>query len=211
MDSEIGYSFMPQAEVLWIICWEDLIRLKKEVDEFGFCLPRESCRNTNEVSLEIGSVARENIQKMINACYPQLKKNVLNCFTKNNFPFHALKEEDASKIWHATYMGSSPSSRRYLGEILPQHLSETPNKEHELHTSIKDQDSASKSSQDQDETSSGASMAIPMVVAFVAAAVLILCCYRFCGSGRVSQNDERPLLSMSMNDCSVGIYIQKFD
>ncbi|KAJ1393147.1 Formin, FH2 domain [Sesbania bispinosa] len=36
------------------------------------------------------------------------------------------------------------------------------------------------------------------------AALIFLCCCRCCGSGRVRQNDERPLLSMSMNDYSVG-------
>jgi len=176
--------------VLWIICWEDLIRLKKEVDDFSLCLPKESCRNSNEVNVEIGSVARENIQQMIHACYPQLKENVLKCFRKNNFPIHALGEEDSSKIWHATYM-VSPSSRRYLGQVSPQHLSETANKEHEIHISIKDQ---------ADAKGSGGGMAIPLVGAVVAVVLVILCCYLFCGSGQVSQNDERPLLSMSMND-----------
>lgn len=128
---------------------------------------------------------------MINACYPQLKENVLKCFRKHHFPIHALKEEDASKIWHST----SPSSRRYLGQIFPRQLSETSNKEHELHISIKVK---------EDTKASGTSMAIPLVVAVVAVVLVILCCYRFCGSGQVSQNDERPLLSMSMNDYSVG-------
>ncbi|KAG2371848.1 Formin-like protein [Vigna angularis] len=190
-DPSSGLLTEDTAKVLWIICWEDLIRLKKEV----LCLSKESCRNSNRVNLEIGSVARQNIQQMINACYPQLKENVLKCFRKNHFPIDALKEEDASKIWHSTYMPASPSSRRYLGQIFPKQLSETANKQHELHISIKVK---------EDTKASGTSMAIPLVVAVVAVVFVILCCYRCCGSGQVSQNDERPLLSMSMNDYSVG-------
>ncbi|CAJ1956818.1 unnamed protein product [Sphenostylis stenocarpa] len=188
------------AEVLRIVCWEELIRLKKEAGDFDLCLSKESDRNTNEFSSEIGSVARENIKKMINACDPQLKENVLNCMRKNNFPFHNLKEEDISKIWQAIYLGSFPS-RRYLGQIFPQHhVSDTPSKGHELHTSIKAQNSNSKNA---NSSSSGTSIAIP-IVGVLLVAILIFLCYRFCGSGQVSQNDERPLLSMSMNDYSVG-------
>ncbi|WVY99541.1 hypothetical protein V8G54_025611 [Vigna mungo] len=186
-DPTSGLLTEDTAKVLWITCWEDLIRLKKEV----LCLPKECCRNSNQVNF--GSVARQNIQQMINACYPQLKENVLKCFRKHHFPIHALKEEDASKIWHST----SPSSRRYLGQIFPRQLSETTaNKEHELHISIKVK---------EDTKASGTSMAIPLVVAVVAVVLVILCCYRFCGSGQVSQNDERPLLSMSMNDYSMNV------
>ncbi|KAK7312904.1 hypothetical protein VNO77_37143 [Canavalia gladiata] len=38
----------------------------------------------------------------------------------------------------------------------------------------------------------------------IAAALLLLCCGRFSKTGQVGRNDDRPLLSMSMNDYSVG-------
>lgn len=161
------------AKVLWITCWEDLIHLKKEVGGLDLCLPNESYRSTHEV----GSIARENIQKLINTCYPQLKENVLHCLRRNNFQFNVPKEDD-SKIWHATYMGSL-SPRRYLG--------------------AKDKQQSSGS-----EETSGAPMGIIIPVAVLGVVVIIFCCYRLCGSGQVSQNDERPLLSMSMSDYSVG-------
>ncbi|RDX74526.1 Formin-like protein 5, partial [Mucuna pruriens] len=178
------------AEVLWITCWEDLIHLKKEVEDLDLFLPKESYRSTNE----IGSVARENIQKLINTCYPQLKENVLHCLRKNNFPFNNVPtEEDSSKIWHATFMGSL-SSRRYLGHVLPEHVS----------TSIKEETS-SDSGKNKDTNSSGSNtVIIAVVVTFFSSALLFFCLYWLCGSGQVSQTDEKPLLSMSMSDCSIG-------
>ncbi|TKY48992.1 Formin protein 5 [Spatholobus suberectus] len=212
-DQTSGLLTKDTAEILWITCWEDLIHLKKEVGDVDLCLPRESYRSTNEISSEIGSIAREKIQKLINTCYPQLKENVLHCLTKNNFPFNVPKEEDDSKIWHATYMGSL-SSRRYLGHVLPQHISETQNKEdespkknnHKSQGSNKKSNKKSESSgsEDKDKKTSMTTMAIIILVTFLGAALLLLCCCRLCGNGQVSQNDERPLLSMSMNDYSVG-------
>lgn len=197
-----------QAEVLWITCWEDFIHLKKEVGDLDLCLPKESYRKTNEISSEIGSIARENIQKLISSCYPHLKENVLHCLRKNNFPFNALKEEGDSKIWHVTYMGSL-SSRRYLGQVFPQHVSEISIKEDESPKKNKPKEKDSNKKDKKKSKSSGSkdknkntSMAITIIVTILVAALLFLCC----GSGRVRQNDERPLLSMSMNDYSVGTY-----
>ncbi|KAG4981359.1 hypothetical protein JHK82_034599 [Glycine max] len=194
------------AEVLWITCWEDFIHLKKEVGDLDLCLPKESYRKTNEISSEIGSIARENIQKLISSCYPHLKENVLHCLRKNNFPFNALKEEGDSKIWHVTYMGSL-SSRRYLGQVFPQHVSEISIKEDESPKKNKPKEKDSNKKDKKKSKSSGSkdknkntSMAITIIVTILVAALLFLCC----GSGRVRQNDERPLLSMSMNDYSVG-------
>lgn len=47
---------------------------------------------------------------------------------------------------------------------------------------------------------------ITALVTFVVAALLFLCCSRFCRNKRVKQNDERPLLRMSLSDFSVGTY-----
>ncbi|RDX91187.1 Formin-like protein 5, partial [Mucuna pruriens] len=45
---------------------------------------------------------------------------------------------------------------------------------------------------------------ITAVVTFIAAALLFLCCFRVRKTGHVRLNDDRPLLSLSMSDYSVG-------
>ncbi|XP_027353968.1 formin-like protein 5 [Abrus precatorius] len=45
---------------------------------------------------------------------------------------------------------------------------------------------------------------ITALVTFIAAALLFLCCSGYCKTGRARLNDERPLLSLSMSDYSVG-------
>ncbi|GAU26361.1 hypothetical protein TSUD_101950 [Trifolium subterraneum] len=82
------------AEILWILCMEDLIHVRKDIGDFGLCLPKESLSSNNEISTEIGSISRENMQKLISTCNPQLKENFLNCLRKNNVPF-----QDESKNW----------------------------------------------------------------------------------------------------------------
>lgn len=48
---------------------------------------------------------------------------------------------------------------------------------------------------------------VTAAVTFVLAALFFLCCSRLCRTGSgVRQNDERPLLSLSMSDYSVGMY-----
>lgn len=47
---------------------------------------------------------------------------------------------------------------------------------------------------------------ITALVTFIAAAVLFLCCTRYRKTGHVRLNDDRPLLSLSMSDYSVGMY-----
>lgn len=180
-----------------------MIHLKKDIEDLDLCIPKES--TSNKISSEVGSIARENIQELINTCYPQLKENVLHCLRKNNFPFNVPKEEDEFKTWHATNM-ESLSSRRYLGHVFPQHVSEISIKEEE---SPKKKDSSKKDKKNKSKEKDK-SMPIIIIVPLVVAALLLLCCYRLCGSGRVSQNDERPLLSMSMNEYSVGTYKSLF-
>lgn len=126
---------------------------------------------------EIRSIPKEDIQKLINTCNPHLKQNFLNCLRKND-----------------AYVGSV-SSRRYLRHVSPRHLGEK-----------KDKKKKSKKDKSSDHKKTVVhAIAITALVTFIFAAFLFLCCCRCCGSGRVRQTDERPLLSMSKNDYSVGI------
>ncbi|XP_057414870.1 formin-like protein 5 isoform X2 [Lotus japonicus] len=177
-----------QTKVL-ITCLEDLIHLKKEIGEHDYCIPQESPSCTGEISSEIGSVSRENIQKLINNCHPQLKENFVHCLRKNNFPFHIPQEEDDSTF----------SSRRYLGHVLPQHVSEKEGGSSDKRQKKKSRKAANNK---YHKKAFYRAIAITALVTFIAASLLFLCCCRCCGSGKVKQTDERPLLSMSMGDYS---------
>jgi hypothetical protein len=184
---------------------EDMIHVRKDIGDLGLCLPKESLSSNNEISTEIGSISRENIQKLISTCNPQLKENFLNCLRKNN--------KDG-------YEGSG-LSRRYLRRVSPRHLGEKKDKDNDNDGSSKksksdsDSDKSSKDDSDSDKKSKKSSeskhkkaiidaMVISALVTFTFAACLFLCCCKCCGSGRDRQTDERPLLSMSMSDYSVG-------
>jgi hypothetical protein len=179
---------------------EDMIHVRKDIGD-----PALSHSSNNEISTEIGSISRENIQKLISTCNPQLKENFLNCLRKNN--------KDG-------YEGSG-LSRRYLRRVSPRHLGEKKDKDNDNDGSSKksksdsDSDKSSKDDSDSDKKSKKSSeskhkkaiidaMVISALVTFTFAACLFLCCCKCCGSGRDRQTDERPLLSMSMSDYSVG-------
>ncbi|XP_012572630.1 formin-like protein 5 isoform X2 [Cicer arietinum] len=61
---------------------------------------------------------------------------------------------------------------------------------------------------EEDEHSNKTTVVVAVVLTtsliFLAAAVFFLCCSRFRKTGRLRQNDDRPLLSLSMNDYSYG-------
>ncbi|XP_004487624.1 formin-like protein 5 isoform X2 [Cicer arietinum] len=201
--------------MLWITCMEDLTHVKKQIGDVG----------NNEINSEFGSITRENIQKLISTCNPQLKENYLNCLRKNIAPF-----QDESNNLIVAY-GESVSSRRYLRRVFPRHLAEKQEEDDNENKGDddddddedeKDSDESSKKDKngsDSDKSSKKKSskskrrdrekavqnaIAITALVTFIFAAFIFLCCCRCCGSGRVRQNDERPLLSMSMSDYSVG-------
>ncbi|KAL5081757.1 hypothetical protein RYX36_010178 [Vicia faba] len=195
------------AEILCTICMEDLIHVTKDIGDLGLCLPKESHSRTNEVTSEFRSTTREYIQNLISTCSPQLKENFLNCLRKHNVPF-----QDQSKNWITAYEGSG-LSRRYLRRVSPRYLAEKQDKDgsskkdksdNGSDKSSKKKSKSSDSKNKQHEKAVYNAMAMTAMVMFVIAACTFLCYCRCCGSGRVNQTDERPLLSMSRSDYSVG-------
>ena len=256
-----------QAKLFRTTCCEDFIHLKKEVEYHDLCLPLELFASSNKVSSTIRPVAQADIQKLLNACHPQIKEIFLHCLRKNNLLLHVLGEEDDSKIRHVTNMGylfsTSSIPRRNPGRVLLQLISEppglgptvgsptpslTPSPEPSLPPSPEpslspspapapplpkplspplspssffpkltpppaadisappSSDTNGKEDNHSNKTTVVLSVVITLSVIFAAA--LFFLCFR--KAGRRRQNDERPLLSLSMNDYSFGTYYITF-
>ncbi|KAF7833887.1 formin-like protein 5 [Senna tora] len=225
------------AEFLWTTCSVDLIHLKEEVGDLGLCFSQESPSScTNEISSEIPSLARENIQKLINACHPQLKEIFLYCLRKNYLPHHGVTndENDEYNVWHATCTKSlfsrSNAPRRNLGLELPQRMSMPPGPGPTVKSHIRDQEQESKesgSSSPKKETylkeqikaskstkskkgkkkKDDKNMVIIAAAAAAVSVILVVVLLCLCCCCRKSQDrkyDERPLLSLSRSDHSIG-------
>lgn len=181
----------------------DLIQLKEEIGDLELCFPQESSSScANEISSEIQSLAQYNIQKLIDACHPQLKQIFLHCLRKNNLKHHGVygDEDVNSNVWHAAYIKTFHATRRNLGQ-LPQSISKPTGPGPTIKSYIRAQqpEGADKKS---DSTAIIAAAAASAAVTLV---VVLLCVFCFCRPGQVSRNDERPLLSMSRSDQSIGI------
>lgn len=92
--------------MLWLSCNLEFIHLKEAVEELHFCLTDEASSRNNQVDSESGSLAKENIQKMICLLHPQVKQTLLDCFRKNKFSFLVSGEDDGSSIWYDKYVKS---------------------------------------------------------------------------------------------------------
>ena len=220
-----------QAELLWTSCGLDLIHLKEDIEDLDLCFPREASGSTNVINSDIRSLAQKNIQKLISAHLPQLKQILLHCLRKNSLPFRVTGEDNQPKILHVPYF-KSPFSRisaprRNLGLEFPQHVSEasgrspTPPSSTPLSRRRLSSDSSTASrnastgrslkakteeKESDTQTTIIAAVVITASVTFIVAALLFICYSKFCRNGRVRKYDERPLLSLSMSDYSVGKY-----
>ncbi|OIV99137.1 hypothetical protein TanjilG_01112 [Lupinus angustifolius] len=116
------------VKVPWTTCSEDLIHLKKEVENDDF--PLASSDSTNKIISDIQLLARADIQNLINDHQPQLMKKYLHCLRKKYLPLCISGEEDDSKILHFAYMRSlfsrSSAPRKNVRHVFLQHISEAP-------------------------------------------------------------------------------------
>nr|KYP53459.1 Formin-like protein 5 [Cajanus cajan] len=196
------------AKVLWKYCGEGLFHLTKDFEDH-LCLSHELSGLSNKISSEIRLLAGEDIQKFINAYCPQFKENFLYCLRKNNLPLPVSGKEDDFKIWHVSYMGPlfSRSIPRPLQPSFPP-SSFFPKLTPPSSTSDISAPPLSDVSNQEDGHSNKKKVVLAVVitalVTFIAAALLFLCCSRYRKTGHVRLNDDRPLLSLSMSDYSVG-------
>ncbi|KAE9620737.1 putative formin, FH2 domain-containing protein [Lupinus albus] len=118
------------VKVPWTTCSEDLIHLKKEVENHDSPLLLASSDRTNKITCDIRILVRADIHNLINDHQPPLREKVIHCLRKKYLPLRISGEEDDSKILHFAYMRSSFSTssaaRKNVGRVLLQHISEAP-------------------------------------------------------------------------------------
>ncbi|GKV15724.1 hypothetical protein SLEP1_g26483 [Rubroshorea leprosula] len=106
VDPSTGEIDEKMAELLWISCRQDLIDLKKAFEGPYLCLSEEmpSCSHVN--NMKSHSLAKENIRKLIDVLYPQLKQTLLDCIRKKNLLDMVSGQESHPKIWYPEYLES---------------------------------------------------------------------------------------------------------
>lgn len=136
-------------------------------------------RSMSSEDLLNGDLPRIQTHDSLNAMCPQVKQILLDCLREKNRMFPEKKEFDT---WYTRYSGSLyySSKRRELAE-----------------------ESGEESSNSQ--TIIIAVGATACITFFVAGLLFYFCFGSSMGSGR---NDERPLLSLSLSDNSVGTFFR---
>ncbi|XP_022716970.1 formin-like protein 5 [Durio zibethinus] len=251
------------VELLWITCRQDLNGLKEAFEDPKLHLLEEipSSTNdintkpssTNDINTKCRSLAKENIQKLINVLHPQLKQALSDCIRKNNLLFQVSGEDSGFKNWYNRYFESlfrwpdiprrtlatqsiavapalnlgpspspspspspapAPSPASESPDFIPNPLqspaslpSPLPRPSQQAASPINDpldnlsppnRDSESKGT-DNSKTIIVACVVTAVVTSVVAALFFFLCCRR---DSEAKQNDESPLLSLSLSDFS---------
>ncbi|KAA8526929.1 hypothetical protein F0562_008842 [Nyssa sinensis] len=216
------------AELLWVNCRLELIHAKEAVEDLELYAPVEQSSSSNEIISR--SLANEDIHKAISVLHPQVKQTLLDCLRRKNLLFLVSGEESNSKNWYTKYLeslfASADASRR---RELIQSSEETPAPSPVIGSPVFSLAPSSSPSPSQppsgENTSAGADSATnvqsnkksssrkPVIIAvvvtaavtFVVVALLFLCYHKSCRTGfGVGRNDERPLLSLSLRDYSIG-------
>ncbi|XWS09872.1 hypothetical protein CRYUN_Cryun39dG0026800 [Craigia yunnanensis] len=239
-----------QAKLLWISCRQDLNDLKEAFEDPKLHLLEETRSTTNDINRKGHSLAKENIQKLINVLHPQLKQALSDCIRKNNLLFRVSGEDSGLKNWYTRYFESlfrwrdvptrtlatqstavapalnlgpspapAPSPASESPDFSPDPLQSPassplplPIPSHQAAPPINDLlDNLSPANRDSENkgTDNGKTIIVACVVTAVVTSVVValfffLCCRQDSGA---KQNDDRPLLSLSLNEFSGGIYL----
>ncbi|XVF34096.1 hypothetical protein REPUB_Repub18cG0027900 [Reevesia pubescens] len=94
------------AELLWRSCRQDLNDLLKAFEDPTLYLLEKTPTTTNDINLKGHSLAKENIQKLINVLHPQLKQALSDCIRKHNILFLVSGEDSGFKTWYTRYFES---------------------------------------------------------------------------------------------------------
>ncbi|XWS11154.1 hypothetical protein CRYUN_Cryun38cG0059300 [Craigia yunnanensis] len=208
------------AELLWISCRQDLNDLKEAFEDLELHLLEETPSTTNDINRKGHSLAKENIQKLLNVLHPQLKQAVSDCIRKNNLLFQkdfsysehcsspclelrpipcpAPSPASESPDFSPDPLQSPASSPPPLP--IPSHQAAPPINDLLDHLSPANSDSENKET-DNSKTIIVACVVTAGVTSVVAALFFFLCSRRDSGA---KQNDDRPLLSLSLSEFSGG-------
>lgn len=136
-------------------------------------------RPINSEELLNGGSSRIKTHDALSVLCPQVKQILLDCLREKNLMLPITGEKKDLDTWYT----------RYLGSLFPRHYS---SRRREL---------AQKSG--EEPTTIIIAVGVTASVTFIVAVLLFYCC---CGTSFGSgRNDERPLLSLSLSDNSVGI------
>ncbi|XAR56633.1 hypothetical protein NMG60_11037193 [Bertholletia excelsa] len=200
------------AEIFWVHCGLELINAKEALED-----------RTN-------ILGTEDLQKAAPIFHPGVKRTLLDCLRRKNLLFLVSGEETGSN-WFTKYLGflfsqtEVPSERYLLQRSSPapgpspatvsQRPSQSPVQpffptnfsDSNIQPTAGGQSSATLNSPNSNDPNKTIIVAVvtTATVTFMFAALLFLCCYKFCvNRSGLGKNDEKPLLSLSLSDYSAG-------
>ncbi|KAL5804283.1 hypothetical protein ACOSQ3_031083 [Xanthoceras sorbifolium] len=222
------------AKLLWNSCRVDLVHLKQVVKDRNLCITEETLGSTDDINLrsqswegnihKLDHVLHPHLKRTLLDCIR--KSNLLFHLTREEGGSHFSS-------YLESLFPRSDDSRRDLGSISRRSTAEIPNPVsapvpapapvraptppffpvYSDSPPLVDEDSSATSGSGANGQANESNdnrkviiiaVAVTASVTFIAAALLFLCCMKFCWSGSAArQNDESPLLSLSMNDYSI--------
>lgn len=200
-----------QEETSWAQrCWQDSDCVKEAVAAFNLCFPG------SKDSRELFGLNHSHLKQALLDCIQE--KGKLNAHNPNYLELLSSML-DIPRRYLATRPGSSPSPSPTRSRSPPPRKSSfppsrspppPPAKKNVSKNSTSAPVSPAKRKEDHEKTIIIA-VVVTAVSTFLFAALFFLCCTRVCGNGSGGRkNDERPLLSLSSSDYSVGNIISTF-
>ncbi|KAJ0103332.1 hypothetical protein Patl1_04394 [Pistacia atlantica] len=201
------HTITPSAELLWISCREHLIHLEEVVEDLNLCLPEEKPGSTNEMKSTSQPLTKGNIQKLENCAASLLEANSFTMYKKGQ-AFVSCRNWALNHVGELLKPLPMPQAHP-LPLALPLPLAPAP-----APAPLAPGPMPSLVSKPSPPPPSSSTAFFPVdsspppaivtaAVTFFLAALLFFCCRRLRNGGD-RRNDERPLLSVSMSDYSVG-------